>query len=182
MDASQEGDPFLPSQVSESHKVLNYKGNIVHDKQASTWPKVLRDRWMGVWLNRDDPDAALIHFCSPVCCVFKEWMSTWVFVPWFSCMCVSGGRSPIWYVCDYLYTSLCEYCISLCFCIPHVLLRLLAALCECVCVFVCICVDAGCTVDSALSDFVSGFLTHVLMAIKDFSLFGIYFFWIVFFF
>lgn len=33
--------------------------------------------------------------------------------------------------------------------------------------------DAGCTVNSALSDFVSGFLTHVLMAIKDFSLFGI---------
>lgn len=33
--------PFLRSQVSESHKVLNYKkekkgGNIVHDKQAST--------------------------------------------------------------------------------------------------------------------------------------------------
>lgn len=27
-----------------------------------------------------------------------------------------------------------------------------------------------------LSDFVSGFLTHVLMAIKDFSLFGTYFF------
>lgn len=42
------------------------------------------------------------------------------------------------------------------------------------CVFVCVCVDAGCTVDSTLSDFVSGFLTHVLMAIKDFSLFGIH--------
>lgn len=35
---------------------------------------------------------------------------------------------------------------------------------------VCVCV-----VDSALSDFVSGFLTHVLMAIKEFSLFGILF-------
>ena len=45
-------------------------------------------------------------------------------------------------------------------------------MCVCVCVFVCVCVDAGCTVDSTLSDFVSGFLTHVLMAIKDFSLFG----------
>lgn len=46
-----------------------------------------------------------------------------------------------------------------------------------VCVRACVgvlCVDAGCTVNSALSDFVSGFLTHVLMAIKDFSLFGIY--------
>lgn len=28
-------------------------------------------------------------------------------------------------------------------------------------------------VDSALSEFVSGFLTHVLMAIKEFSVFGI---------
>lgn len=52
----------------------------------------------------------------------------------------------------------------------------MATLYECVCVRACVgvcCVDAGCTVDSALSDFVSGFLTHVLMAIKDFSLFGI---------
>lgn len=31
-----------------------------------------------------------------------------------------------------------------------------------------------------LSDFVSGFLTHVLMAIKDFSLFGIHFFFFLF--
>lgn len=104
-----------------------------------------------------------------------------------ACVCVrawerggwggGGRRSPIWYVCVYLYTSLCEYCTSLCICNPRVLLRE----CRTVGVFVCICVDAGCTVDCALSDFVSGFLTHVLMAIKDFSLFGIRFLWTVFF-
>ena len=48
--------------------------------------------------------------------------------------------------------------------------------CACACMVCVRCVDAGCTVDSTLSDFVSGFLTHVLMAIKDFSLFGIHFF------
>lgn len=45
----------------------------------------------------------------------------------------------------------------------------------CVCAVVCVCMDAGCTDDSSLCQiFVSGFLTHVLMAIKNFSLFGIH--------
>lgn len=111
---SQEGTGSFCLQVFRVSKVLNCeitKGNIVHDKQASTWPKVLRDRRMGVWLTRDDPDAAVLHFCSPVCCVFRGWSNIWVFVPWFSCMCASGEWSLAWYVCVYLYTSLCEYCI-----------------------------------------------------------------------
>lgn len=111
---SQEGTGSFYLQVFRVSKVLNCeitKGDIVHDKQASTWPKVLRDRRMGVWLTQDDPDAAVLHFCSPVCCVFRGWSNTWVFVPWFSCMCASGGWSLAWYVCVYLYTSLCEYCI-----------------------------------------------------------------------
>lgn len=51
-----------------------------------------------------------------------------------------------------------------------------ACVCVCVCALVCVC-----AVDSALSDFVSGFLTHVLMAIKEFSLFVILFSSTVFF-
>lgn len=51
---------------------------------------------------------------------------------------MNGGLSPVWYVCVYLDTSLCEYCISLCICIPHVLLEDCWPLCVCACVCVCV--------------------------------------------
>ena len=60
------------------------------------------------------------------------------------------------------------HCVSTVF--PYVSVSLTSCRKTAACVRVRVCV---CVVDSALSDFVSGFLTHVLMAIKEFSLFGI---------
>lgn len=72
------------------------------------------------------------------------------------------------------------HCVSTVF--PNVSVSLAScwktAACVCACAHVRL---RGCWLYSrllTLSDFVSGFLTHVLMAIKDFSLFGIHFFFL----
>lgn len=100
------------------------------------------DEWECGWIEMTQ---MLLLYISAhlVCCVFKERTSTWVFVPWFSCMCVSGGWSPylvclclplyliVWvlYFLMYLYPS-------------RPVERLLAALCVWVCARVCVCVCA----------------------------------------
>lgn len=106
---------------------------------------------------------------SSICTLVQLHVCEWRTKPYLVCLCL-----PLYLIVWVLYFLMYLYPL-------RPVERLLAALCVCayVCVFVCVCVDAGCTVDSTLSDFVSGFLTHVLMAIKDFSLFGIHFFWTV---
>lgn len=99
-----------------------------------TWPKVLRDE------TGDDPDAAAVtHFCSPVRCVFREWTSTRVFVPWFSCMYVRVCVW-VWVVNEALlvclrFTSI-PHCVSTVFpnvCVSHCPVQRL------LCVWVCGC-------------------------------------------
>lgn len=149
------------------------------------------DEWERGWTEMTQM-LLLLHFCSPVCCVFREWTSTWVFVPFLvqsACVWVEDMEA----LTGMFVFTFIPHCVStvtpLCICIsPHVLVeRLLAALCVCArvplcvcaraCVWVCVCVCVcGCWLYSrllTLSDFVSGFLTHVLMAIKDFSLFEV---------
>lgn len=133
------------------------------------------DEWESGWTEMTQ--MLLLYISAHLYVVFLKDERALEYLYLVSVACVSGVQNPIWYICVYLYTSMCEYCISLCICIPHVPLKDCWPLCVCACVCLCAsCVDTGCTVDSALSDFVSGFLTHVLMAIKDFSLFGIHFF------
>lgn len=98
-----------------------------------TWPKVLRDE------TGDDPDAAAVtHFCSPVRCVFREWTSTRVFVPWFSCMyvrvCVCGWwTKPYWCVCVLPLYLIVWVLYSLMYVYPHCPVQRL------LCVWVCGC-------------------------------------------
>lgn len=113
--------------------------------------------WMGVWLKMTQ--MLLLYISAHLYVVFLK--NERVFVPRFSCTCVSGGTVciPVYLIVWVLYFLMYLY--------PSRPIERLLAVCVCVCWLYSQHID---------KIFFSGFLTHVPMAIKEFSLFGIHFF------